>query len=440
MKLTPAEVASIFLLLMGLSLPLPAAHSCPASNKASAKPDQHQVFTGDVSVEKEIRSGKRYIHFTLRTSLPESTRILVKLYYIRGEKAYEKLADKRILRVSGTGLISGDLLGYKRDIWSGCYRLVVKFNPTNQVPYVLRQLEKVDDPVRLEKNWYHGTPERLRQQKKQAVESATRDFQHLLRLADQLKQQVNHYQQYSRPDIYVTPMFIRDRFTGQWLIIRSLLKEQLKRLTSSNERRPRYNGDPVGYFHIEERTAYFLQNYIQDLKSLFTLVDQWKLLDSKKAEFVQSFLKKYRNFYDRVTDTMVMINLDVPFSREQRRSLRRILNRTRELFRKLGNAMDQLSTGTKHNQEREKVKSLLLNIQSTLYRTDSEITDEIYQKMLTLTKKAQKVHARVDDMPVKQMQKDVKKLRKQFEETRSIAIDMMNKPGPNSKTRNEETE
>lgn len=405
-----------------------AKPECPASEKG-ARPDQERArntFPGEINVSTSARKDRHVFDVSLTANLPQLTRVKLSLYYVTGDPPTEELAGEKIRRVSGNGGVNADFLGLKRELWAGCYRLVVHFHPNQQVPSVLRKLDGSENPVRREKNWYHGTPARRERQENRAMERARRDFRQFLLLSGQLKRFVMARADSNKRYKYLlTPYGVRVRTPQYWLIWSAQWKRRLKTLQSSNKRRPRFEGRPISFFFMESRAAYFLQTYLEGLEELFAQSNKMMWRYTIGEHQVNQFREAYRTLRTQVIRTMKMIGLTVPLSQEQESQLERILEGFNSHLDRVSQQIDR--PGSNLNQERRtKIRSHLQQLQSLLFRVDASMPDLLYQEVFDLSRRLQKLNARMATIGPDQLQTSVREVYQKFTTIRDLTHSFMN--------------
>lgn len=428
MKPFAKRLLCAFMLVAGIHAGAFAAPECPSSEKAAGADQERvrDVFPGSMSVSPTSRKGRRYFQVRMQADLPQLTRVKLSLYFVSGDPPTEELVAERIRRVSGTGHIEADLLGLKRPLWAGCYRLVAHVNPNRQVPSVLRELESLQKPVRRETNWYHGTPDQRKRQEQRAMEQARSDFRQFLLLSSQLKRFVMASASSSTYSVCaVHPFMIRVRLPQYWLIWSEQWKDRLRALQSSNRKRPRFEGRPVSFFFMESRTAYFLQTYLQGLQDLFEQSNVLMWSGDLNTDQVNTFRKSYRDLRDQVIRTMEMIGLTVPLSPKQQRQMKRLLKR----FSSHLDNMLQFADGPASELNREKrarIRTHVNGLQSVLFRVDASVPDLLYRQVFDLSKHLQQLSGRLSAIEAGELQQSLQVVYQKYRHLQELTNSFLN--------------
>ncbi len=340
-------------------------------------------FSGDVKITPKTvgisEEGTKHF-FSVRTSanFPEGTRVRVILYYQRKQKNIEDLIDHKVyentVRVRDNGRIEAMLLGLKRSLWAGPYKVVFKVSPENQIRPVRKKLPDLDEPVQFAKTWYHGTAEQLEKQKKKAVKQARKDYYGTLELAEELKLKLREVQS---GDLDVDDW---EQWSKRW-------KKQLRKIEESNRRRPQFDGEFVEFHFVEDRTGFFLQFDLQSLRDVYGLADQIVRSEEPTPEQTQEFRKSYRELQRSIAKTLSFLKISIPLGKQKRKVFRKHLKEFTKIFQEMDEHISRRSEAEDLSAWTRKAEEKLTELQSHLFELDSDIPDFLYRRFTKLLKR-----------------------------------------------------
>ncbi len=376
-----------------------------------------KLFPGDVEYRPVSANGKNYLFLRCKTRLPSMTRVKLELYYVRGQPPIDYLTHRKTVRVQDNGHIETRVLGLKRPLWAGKYKLVLTLKPSDQIPEVKKKLKQVDHALRRTRSWFFGTKEKLKKQRKQALDTARRDLKTTLNLAEELKTKFSTFIQRRKQidQSFPAPSYLN--LARKWLNWSLRWTRRYQNVKKSNERRPRFNDRTISFFFAEDRTAYFLKYDLQKLNELYQMAREelWSTEQSPKSARV--FRKKYRNLRQSVSDTMVFLNLVVPMEKEDRKALRRQLNKMDNTFSEIHS---YLSNSAGKDLPTDKIQQNLNKVLGGLLQLNDDLPDLIYRRFLQLTQKLNSFSSDLSTMNRSEALKRFEVTRKKFENLRKL--------------------
>jgi len=417
--------ALMSLLLTTVATALPFSGSGNGEPKTNTELSKN-LFPGNASHKPVTANDKHYFYVEDETRLPPLTRVKVELYYVRGKPPISYLTHREITRVTDSGHLKTRVLGLRRPLWAGKYKLVFTLNPANQIPKVKKKLnDRVDNALRRTQTWFYGTKEKRKKQREKAMKAARRDLKAALQLAGDLKQKLTNLLQQRKTTRDGPPIVARLNLALDWWTWSRTWQKQLNTVRRRNRRRPRLDGRTISFFEPESSTAYFLGADLKNLRELYDLA--WAALasDFANSEAARRFQKKHSQLRTSVSRTMISLNLVVPLPETDRKAFRKNLEKMQDLMTEMETLLTNATEDAPDDDWSARLQNRITSLLQLLLGLNTEIPDVIYQRFLKLTQQLNRFSNDLGNRSPAAARKAFNPLKKQFRNARDLSTSFL---------------